>query len=134
MPIVGNSNAETSVGFLKRLRENYPGLLIVIWDNGPARRGEAIRTCLTTPNLQLTLVALPAYSPDFNTNEAIWEWVREEVMAITCFDAAAKVCEKVDAFFFGLAQRAAEMTQRCRRELQALADQLLLAASQTAVD
>lgn len=134
MAIEGNSNAETSVAFLRQLREKFPGLLIVIWDNGPAHRGEAIRTYLKTPSLQLRLVALPAYSPDFNPDEAIWEWVREEVTANTCFGTAAKVREKVDAFFVGLMKRAAEVVQRCRRELQALADQLLLAATQSAAD
>jgi hypothetical protein len=44
LSIEGNSNAETSVAFLKQLREKYPGPLIVIWDNGPAHRGEAMRT------------------------------------------------------------------------------------------
>ena len=134
MPVEGNTNAETSVAFLKRLREKYPGLLIVVWDNGPAHRGDAMRTYLTTPDLQLRLVALPAYSPDFNPDEAIWEWVREEVTANTCFGTAAKVREKVDAFFIGLVQRVTEVIQRCRRELQARADQLVLAATLTAVD
>lgn len=131
MPIEGNSNAETSVAFLKQLREKYTGLLIVIWDNSPAHRGEVMRTYFKTPNLQLRLIDLPAYSPDFNPDEAIWEWVREEVTANMCFGTAAKVREKVDAFFVGLTKRAAEVVQRCRRELQALADQLLLAATQT---
>lgn len=134
MPVEGNANAETSVAFLKQLREKYSGRLIVIWDNGPAHRGEAMRAYLKTPNLQVRLVALPAYSPDFNPDEAIWEWVREEVTANTCFGTAAKVREKVDAFFVGLTKRAAEVVQRCRRELQALADQLLLAASQTSAE
>jgi transposase len=133
MPVEGNTNAETSVAFLKLLREKYSGLLIVIWDNGPAHRGEAMRNYLTTPKLELRLVALPPYSPDFNPDEAIWEWVRVEVTANTCFGTAAKVREKVDAFFTGLELRAKEVMQRCRRELQALADQLLLAASQVCV-
>jgi transposase len=132
MPVEGNTNAETSVAFLKGLREKYSGPLIVIWDNGPAHRGDAMRAFLTTPDLHMRLVALPPYSPDFNPDEAIWEWVREEVTANTCFGTAAKVREKVDAFFVGLAQRAAEVIQRCRRDLQALADQFLLAATQTA--
>ena len=131
LPIEGNTNAETSAAFLKVLRKKYAGPLIVIWDNGPAHRGEAIRTYLTTPNLQLRLVALPAYSPDFNPDEAIWEWVREEVTANTCFGTAAKVREQVDAFFAGLTQRGTEVVQRCRRELQALADQVVLASRQT---
>ncbi len=131
MFIEGNTNAETSVAFLKLLRAKYSGRLIVIWDNGPAHHGDAMRAYLTTPNLQLGLVPLPAYSPDFNPDEAIWEWIRQEITANTCFGTAVKVREKVDAFFLGLAARAKEVMQRCRRELQALADQLLLAANQT---
>lgn len=60
--------------------------------------------------------------------------MREEVTSNTCFGTAAKVREKVDAFFVELAKRATEVVQRCRRELQALADQLLLAATQTSVE
>jgi hypothetical protein len=51
--------------------------------------------------------------------EAIWEWVREEVTANICFGTAAKVREKEDPLFIELAERAAEVMQRCRRELQA---------------
>ena len=51
MEIAGNSNAETSTAFLQQLRENHPGPLVVIWDNGPAHRGEAIRSYLATPDL-----------------------------------------------------------------------------------
>ena len=40
--IAGNSNAETSTAFLRQLREKLLDLW-VIWDNGPAHRGEAIR-------------------------------------------------------------------------------------------
>ena len=68
-----NSNAETSTAFLRQLREKHPGPLVVIWDNGPAHRGEAIRSYLTTSDLQLRLVAFPAYSPDFNADEAVWD-------------------------------------------------------------
>jgi hypothetical protein len=46
----------------------------------------------------------------------------------------AKVGEKVDAFFVRLAVRAAEVMQRCRRELQGQADQLRLIASRASVE
>jgi transposase len=134
MPVEGNTNAETSVVFLQLLRETYTEPLIVIWDNGPAHRGEAMRAYLSTPDLKVCLVALPGYSPDFNPDEAIWDWVREEVTANTCFGTAAKVREKVDAFFVGLAARSAEVMQRCRRDLQAQADQLLFITSQMSVE
>jgi transposase len=102
----------------------------MIWDNGPAHHGPEIRAYLATPELNLRLVPLPGYSPDFNPDEAIWDWIREEVTANTCFGTAAKVREKVDAFFAGLAERTVEVNQRCRRDLQAQADALVDAADQ----
>lgn len=132
MAVTGNTTAETSVAFMKQLRENHQAPLIVIWDNGPAHHGPEMRAYLTTPDLQLRLVALPGYSPDFNPDEAIWAWVREEVTADICFGTAAKVREKVDAFFTGLVERTSEVKQRCRRELQAQADAFVAIASQVA--
>jgi len=130
MVVLGNTTAATSVAFLQQLREKHPEPLIVIWDNGPAHHGLEMRTYLATPSLKLRLVALPGYSPDYNPDEAIWDWIREEVTANTCLGTAAKVREKVDAFFTGLAERATEVRQRCRRELQAQADALAAATHQ----
>ena len=71
MELEGNSNSVTSAAFLGQLRERYTEPLIVIWDNSPAHRGDAVRAYLTTPGLNLRLVNLPSYSPDFNPDEAI---------------------------------------------------------------
>jgi transposase len=124
MELDGTSCSETSVAFLKQLRANHAEPLIVIWDNGPAHGGDAVRAYLTTPDLQLRLVRLPAYSPDFNPDEAIWGWVREEVTANTCFGTKAKVQQHVGQFFRDIAQRTEEVKRRCRRTLQAQADAL----------
>ncbi len=124
MDLDGNSNAETSAAFLRQLRASHPGPLIVIWDNGPAHGGEALREYLATPDLHLRLVRLPGYSPDFNADEAIWGWVREEVTANTCFGTKAKVREAVDQFFGTLANRAEEVKRRCQTVLQVRAEAL----------
>jgi transposase len=129
MVVAENCRAETSTAFLQQLRRLHSEPLIVIWDNSPAHRGPEMRAYLRTPDLRLRLVALPAYSPDFNADEAIWGWIREEVTANTCFGTAANVQEKVDAFFADLAQRAAEARRRCRTILQARADTLVAAAN-----
>ncbi len=129
MEIAGNSTAETSAAFLQQLRENHPGPVVVIWDNGPAHRGEAIRNYLSTPELHLRLVALPAYSPDFNADEAIWDWAREEVTANECLGTKAKVQEKINGFFGGLTHRADEVGRRCRTVLQARVDALMMNAT-----
>jgi transposase len=120
----GNCTAETSAAFLRQLRANHPEPLIVIWDNGPAHRGDAIRNLLTTPDLKLRLVALPGYSPDFNADEAIWDWAREEVTGNVCLGTKAKVEEEMGQFFERLASRADEVKRRCRTVLQAKADAL----------
>ena len=95
MELEGNSNAETSTAFLKQLREKHTGRLIVLWDNAPAHRGDAMRAYLATPDLGLRLVNLPGYSPDFNADEAIWDWAREEVTANLCLGTKAVVQEKL---------------------------------------
>ena len=56
MELEGNNNAATSTAFLRQLRARHPEPLIVIRDNSPAHRGDAIRAYLTTPNLNLRLV------------------------------------------------------------------------------
>jgi transposase len=124
MLMTENCTAETTVAFLRQLRAKYVQPLIIIWDNGPAHRGVPIRTYLTTPGLNLRLIPLPAYSPDFNADEAIWDWVREEVTANTCLGTKAKVREYVGQFFARLSERAVEAKQRCRTILQAQADAL----------
>ena len=133
MALTGSSTAQTTVVFLEQLRAKHQEPLIAIWDNGPAHHGPELRAYLATPHLNLRLVPLPSYSPDFNPDEAIWDWVRQEVTADTCFGTAGKVREAVDAFCVGLAQRAAEVKQRCRRDLQAQADAFVEAANQLCV-
>ena len=44
-----NSNSESPVAFLRRLKGKRPGPLRVIWDNAPAHRGEALTKRLTRP-------------------------------------------------------------------------------------
>ena len=122
MELDGNSCAATSVSFLQQLRAHHPEPLIIIWDNGPAHGGGPLRTYLSTPNLRLRLVRLPAYSPDFNPDEHIWGWVRAEVTANTCFGTKTKVREQVGAFFRGLTHRTDEVKRRCRTVLQTRAE------------
>ena len=84
---------------------------------------------MATHDLHLRLVALPAYSPDINANEAVWDWAREEVTANECLGTKAKVQEKMDEFFGGLAHRKDEVRHRCRTRLQARADALMSRAT-----
>ena len=74
----------------------------MIWDNAPAHRRigasahrasahPAMRSYLETPGLNLRLVNPPGYSPDFNADEAVWGWVREEATGNQCLGSKALV-------------------------------------------
>jgi transposase len=122
LELEGNSSAEASATFLRQLRGHHPDPLVVIWDNGPAHSGDPIRDYLTTPGLRL--VRLPPYSPDFNADEKIWGWVREEVTANICFGTKDRVRDAVGSFFRALPDRVEEVQRRCQTVLQARADAL----------
>jgi len=122
MALTGTSTSATSAAFLKQLRANHREPLVVIWDNGPAHGGDAVRDYLATPDLALRVLRLPAYSPDCNPDEAIWAWAREEVTANTCLGTKTRVQEQMARFFDGLPARTTQVQSRCRRKLQALAE------------
>jgi transposase len=124
LALEGASSSATSAAFLAHLRAQHPEPLIIIWDNGPAHGDEAMRSYLATPDVEVRICRLPAYRPDFNADEAIWAWVREEVTANTCLGTKAAVQEKVAAFLDGLTSRTEEVKTRCRTKLQALGEGL----------
>src|SRR5229473_573934 len=82
MELEGNRSAATSVTFLQQLRAHHPEPLIVIWDNAPAHGGAPLRAYLTTPDLRLRLVRLPAYLPAFPPRRHAGGWACPEATAI----------------------------------------------------
>ena len=125
MELEGNSNSATSAAFLRQLRARHSEPLTVIWDNSPAHRGDALRAYLTTPGLNLRLVNLPGYSPDFNPDEVIWDWVRQEATANQCLGTRAAVREEVDGLFTKPTHRREEVKRHCRTVMQTKADELI---------
>ena len=125
MELEGNSNGASSVAFLRQLQGRHGGRLNVIWDNAPAHRGEALSEYLRTPGLGLRLVNLPGYSPDFNADEAIWGWARQEATGNLCLGTKTLVQERVGNFLTGLSSRKDEVRRRCRTILQSRAEALL---------
>ena len=128
MELEGNSNSTTSADFLRQLRARHPEPLTVVWDNSPAHRGDALRSYLATPGLNLHLVNLPSYSPDFNPDEAIWGWARQEATANRCLGTRAAVRDKMGDFFTRLPSRREAVKRRCRTVLQARAEELTASA------
>ena len=133
MELGGNSNSGTSVAFLKQLKEKHPGPLKVIWGQcaSPSWGGDAgipadteSETATGEPPFSRGQV-LPGYSPDFNADEAIWGWAREEATGNLCLGSREAAQERVDRFLAGLTHRKEEVRRRCRTILQSRAEAIL---------
>ena len=130
MELEGNSNGERSVALLELLRERRGGRLGVIWDNAPARpfgklrRGPAMRSYLEDPGPD-PATGQPACSPDFNVDEAVWVWVREEANGNVCLGNREAVQDRVGKFLAVLTGRKDEVRRRCGTVLQSRAGALL---------
>lgn len=65
------------VAFLEHLLREVPGCMVVIWDGSPIHRSHAIRAFLAhgaSPRLRLE--RLPAYAPELNPAEGIWQQLK----------------------------------------------------------
>ncbi len=63
--LVGTSTSATSVAFPAQLRADHAGPRIIIWDNGPAHGGEAMRRYLETPDLNHASLPPAGLQPRF---------------------------------------------------------------------
>ena len=70
--------------------------LIVVWDGASYHRAGVVREAATA--LQIDLVPLPGYSPDFMPVEALWRWLREDVTYHHCHLTADDLSRRVAAF------------------------------------
>jgi transposase len=78
------------VEFLRLLLRQVRGKLLVIWDGSPIHRGQAIKDFLARGAAErLQLEQLPAYAPELNPDEGIWNQLkRVELRNVRCQDLA----------------------------------------------
>jgi len=80
------------VRFLKHVLARIPGKILLIWDNLPAHRGQAVKDFLAVGAAKrLTLKALPSYAPDLNPQEGIWRFMKYVELKIVCCHHLAEV-------------------------------------------
>jgi len=73
------------VCFLRHLLRQIAGKVLVIWDGLPAHRSQAVKDFLRAEAAdRLWLVALPAYAPELNPIEAIWNYLKHFELANLC--------------------------------------------------
>jgi transposase len=65
------------VAFLEHLLREVPGRLIIIWDGAPIHRSRVIKAFLANGAAQrLHVERLPAYAPELNPGEGLWEQLK----------------------------------------------------------
>jgi len=85
-------NTENMSRFLEQVRTAHPDdfILMVVDGASSHKSGQ-----LTIPD-NMTLLALPPYSPELNPVESLWDHVRENACANTYFETLNNVIKKVD--------------------------------------
>jgi transposase len=81
-------NSADVVAFLEHLLREVPGRMVVIWDGAPIHRSQLIKEFLANGAAQrLHLERLPAYAPELNPGEGLWEQLKGvELRNVCCFN------------------------------------------------
>jgi transposase len=70
----GALSSEDVIAFLEHLLREVPGRLVIIWDGSPIHRSHTISECLANgASHRLHLERLPAYAPELNPDEGVWQ-------------------------------------------------------------
>jgi len=68
----GRMNARKFLAFVKQLRQDVNGPIIVIADNAAYHTAKMVRDYAASTNGDLTIDYLPRYSPELNPDEQVW--------------------------------------------------------------
>jgi transposase len=81
-------NSDDVVGFLEHLLREVPGRMVLIWDGAPIHRRQVIKDFLADGAVQrLHLERLPAYAPELNPGEGLWQQLKGvELRNVCCFN------------------------------------------------
>jgi transposase len=86
----GQNRAFTSadvVGFLKHLRQQIAGKLLIVWDGACIHYGEVKTFLAQGAAADIRIVRLPGYAPDLNPIEGIWQYLKYvELKNLCCHD------------------------------------------------
>jgi transposase len=78
------------VRFLQHLLRHIPGQLLIVWEGAPIHRAHVVKDFLAQGGAaRIWLEQLPAYAPELNPEEGIWNYLkRVELRNVCCDDLA----------------------------------------------
>ena len=80
-------NSEDVIAFLEHLLREVQGRMVIIWDGSPIHRSRTVKEFLANGAAQrLHLERLPAYAPELNPDEGLWQQLKGvELRNLCCF-------------------------------------------------
>lgn len=91
-------DAAAVIAFLQTLLDTLPGRLLVIWDGATIHRSTAVKAFLGAGAAhRLHLERLPAYAPDLNPDEGVWNLLKRAELANQCFPDLVTLQTAVEA-------------------------------------
>jgi DNA phosphorothioation-associated putative methyltransferase len=92
------ADSHNTMKVLQKIRETFDAdkSITLIWDNAPYHR--SVQTKQAAQDLNIRLMPLPAYSPDFMPVEHLWRWLREEVTYHRCYEHESTLIARVNVF------------------------------------
>ena len=78
-------NSADVVAFLEHLLREVPGRMVIIWDGSPIHRSQTVKEFLANGASQrLHLERLPAYAPELNPGEGLWQQLKGVELRNVC--------------------------------------------------
>jgi transposase len=105
------ANTDSTIEVLTRLRQQFPDpVIVLVWDGASYHRSAAVLA--KAAELNIRLVRLPAYSPDFMPVEALWRWLRQEVSSLRCHSTVPDLIASVAQFVWSINMDPAALVTR----------------------
>jgi len=75
-------NEDDIISFLEQLLSEIPGFLYIFWDNIMIHRSRKVKKFLGNNNDRLITRRIPAYSPDLNPDEYVWNILKYQELPL----------------------------------------------------
>lgn len=82
----GAVRAGAILRFLRHLRRHVHGRVILLWDSVQPHRAAVVRDWIDRNHRWLSVERLPAYAPELNPVEGMWNWLKGTGLANVCED------------------------------------------------
>lgn len=97
MTVKGKLNADRFIEFLERLMKNQNVPVFLIVDGHPVHRSAKVRLFVESTEGRLKLFHLPAYSPELNPDEQVWNQLKNHRIGKMFIKSLDDMVEKVNS-------------------------------------